>query len=71
MALPDFTTRESMAGMSAGKFRHSMCRACWNKHWPKKSSVGHEVPANFPNLGRLLLLLGQAQRWHHDFEKAK
>jgi len=25
-------------------YRHSMCRDCWNKRRPKKSSVGHETP---------------------------
>ncbi len=28
-------------------FEHSMCRHCWNKAHPGKSSVGHETPTRF------------------------
>src|SRR5450755_1978968 len=42
-----YSKRKAKTTVNVSKWRHSMCRDCWNDKHKNVSSVGHEVPQRF------------------------
>ena len=66
-----YSKRKAKASVTDSLWRHSMCRDCWNDKHKGVSSVGHEVPERFRQMGNVLLLRKATQRRHQFADKSR